>query len=308
MTTLEAETTDVNMVTQALVEEVFFALGLSKTGVACKTFGWIIRPIAKRLAEMLVPFDQDLGKYGTQVATRNFIAYFVKEVKARGAELVPALGPLIVASNHPGAYDSIAIISQIPRPDVKVIISDIPFFKHMPNSRQRVFYATSEPSSRMNTVRASIRHLQEGGCLVIFATGLIDPDPEVWGEAEARQHLEHWSPSLELFLKKVPQTKLVVTIASGVLDPGWAESRLTRIVKPGIDRRRLAEFGQVISQLLRPGKKLYTPHISFATPVTRGELEAQGDAIMTRIISRAKALLKEHMAYPWLSENTGSYS
>jgi hypothetical protein len=36
-------------------------------------------------------------------------------------------------------------------------------------------------------------------------------------------------------------------------------------------------------------------------------LEAQGDAIMTRIISRAKALLKEHMAYPWLSENTGSY-
>jgi len=297
MTTLEAETTDVNMVTQDLVEEVFFALGLSKTGVACKTFGWIIRPIAKRLAEMLVPFDQDLGKYGTQVATRNFIAYFVKEVKARGAESIPTLGPLIVASNHPGAYDSIAIISKIPRPDVNVIISDIPFFKYMPNSRKHVFYATSEPSSRMNTVRASIRHREEGGCLVIFATGLIDPDPEVWGEAEARQHLEHWSPSLELFLKKVPQTKLVVTIASGVLDPGWAESPITHIVKPGIDRRRLAEFGQVISQLLRPGHKLYTPHLSFDPPVTLDDLGRSKGEVMPNIISRAKALLTDHMRF-----------
>jgi len=295
----ETENTNVEMVTTRLVEEVFFALGLSKTGFAFRNFGWMLRPIAKRLADMFVPFDQDLGKYGSQVATRNFITYFVKEVKAHGAETIPTSGPVVVTSNHPGAYDSIAIISKIPRPDVKVIISDIPFFKYMPNSRQRVFYATSEPSSRMNTVRASIRHLQEGGCLVIFATGLIDPDPDVWGEAEARQHLEHWSPSLELFLKKVPQTKLVVTIASGVLDPGWAESRLTHIVKPGIDRRRLAEFGQVISQLLRPGKKLYTPHISFAPSVTMGELGGGKGEPLKNIIIRAKTLLHEHMKTAW---------
>ena len=295
MTTPEAETTDVKKVTQDLVEEVFFALGLSKTGIANKTFGWMIRPIAKRLANMLVPFDQDLGKYGTQVATRNFIRYFVKEVRSRGEEMIPISGPVVVTSNHPGAYDSIAIISKIPRPDVKVIISDIPFFKYMPNSRQHVFYATSEPASRMNAVRASLRHLEEGGCLVIFATGLIDPDPEVWGEEEARQHLEHWSPSLELFMKKVPQTRMVVTIASGVLDSGWAESWITHIVKPGIDRRRLAEFGQVISQLLRPGNKLYTPHLSFDSPVTLDELGRGKGEAMSNIIARAKALLTDHM-------------
>lgn len=308
MASPEEEIADVEMVTTRLLEEVFFAVGLSKTGFACRHFGWMFRPIAKRLADMFVPFDQDLGKYGTQEACRRFIPYFVKEVKARGMENIPTSGPVVVASNHPGAYDSFAIISRIPRPDVKIIISDIPFFKYMPNARERVLYATSEPSSRMNALRASLRHLEQGGCLVIFATGLIDPDPEVWGEAEASQHLEHWSPSLEMFQKKVPDAKLIVTITSGVLDPGWAESRLTHIVKPGIDRRRLAEFGQVISQLLRPGKKLYTPHISFAPPVTRGEMEAQGDAIMTNIISRAKALLKDHMACPWFFENTGSHT
>jgi len=299
MTSLEAEITDVNKVTQDLVEEVFFALGLSKTGIASKTFGWIIRPIAKRLADMFVPFDQDLGKYGTQVATGNFIKYFVTEVKARGEETIPTSGPVIVASNHPGAYDSIAIISKIPRPDVKVIISDIPFFKYMPNSRERVFYATDEPSSRVNSIRASIRHLREGGCLVIFPTGLIDPDPEVWGEAEASHHLENWSPSLELFMKKAPQSQLVVTIASGVLDSGWAESWITHIVKPGIDRRRLAEFGQVISQLLRPGHKLYTPHITFAPPVTLDDLgHGEGEAMRNMILS-AKSLLKTHMSTSW---------
>jgi hypothetical protein len=233
------------------------------------------------------------------VACRNFIKHFVNEVKSRGEETIPVSGPVIVASNHPGAYDSIAIISKIPRPDVKVIISDIPFFKYMPNSRQRVFYATSEPSSRMNTVRASIRHLQEGGCLVIFPTGLIDPDPDVWGEAEASQHLEHWSPSIELFMKKAPQSRLVVTIASGVLDAGWAESRITHIVKPGIDRRRLAEFGQVISQLLRPGHKRYTPHISFAPPVTLDDLGYGEGAAMRNMIMSAKSLLKSHMSSAW---------
>jgi hypothetical protein len=299
MTMPEAEAADVSMITTRLVEEVFFALGMSKTGFACRYFGWMVSPIAKRLANMLVPFDQDLGKYGTQVATRNFLQYFVHEVEARDAQSIPSSGPVIVASNHPGAYDSVAIISQIPRPDVKVIISDIPFFKHMPNSRKHVFYATDEPSTRMNATRASIRHLREGGCLVIFATGLIDPDPEVWGEAEASQHLEHWSPSLELFMRKVPRSKLVVTIASGVLDPGWAESKLTRIVKPGMDRRRLAEFAQVISQLLRPGRKLYTPHISFAPSVTLEDLgRGEGEAMRAMILS-AKSLLSAHMSYAW---------
>jgi hypothetical protein len=295
----ETETADVNKVTSSLVEEVFNALGLSKTGLACRTFGWTVRPIAHRLAVLTVPCDNDLKHFGSQVAARNFLRHFVSDVKSRGVETIPLEGPIIVASNHPGAYDSFAIISKIPRPDTKMVVSDIPFLKYLPTVKTHVLYATSESSSRINAVRASIRHLQEGGCLAIFATGLIDADPAVWGEAEASKDLENWSPSLELFMKKVPQAKLVVTIASGVLDPGWAESRLTHIVKPGIDRRRLAEFGQVISQLLRPGKKLYTPNISFAPPVTLDDL-GQGDGeIMQKIITRARTLLREHMASAW---------
>lgn len=299
MTMPEPEIADVSVMTTRLVEEVFNALGFSKTGFACKYFGWTIRPIAKRLAVMLVPIDQDLGKYGSQVAAKNFLPPFVNEIKSRGAELIPTTGPVIVASNHPGAYDSMAIVSQIPRPDATFIISDIPLVKFMPNASKHAYFATSDSNTRTNAVRETIRLLERGGCLVIFATGLIDPDPEVWGEEAAHQEIEGWSSSLELFLKKVPETKLIVTIASGVLDPAWAKSRSIRIAKPGLERRRLAEFGQVISQLLRPGRKKYNPHISFAPPVTLDDLgHGKGEA-MPNIKARARALLAEHMANRW---------
>ena len=299
MTTPPPETADVNVMTKRLVEEVFNALGFSKTGFACKYFGWTIRPIAKRLAVMLVPIDQDLGKYGSQVAARNFLPPFVNDIKSRGAESIPTTGPIIVASNHPGAYDSMAIVSQIPRPDATFIISDIPLIKFMPNASKHAYFATSDSNTRTNAVRETIRLLERGGCLVIFATGLIDPDPEVWGEEAANLEIEGWSSSLELFMKKVPETKLVVTIASGVLDSGWAKSRSIRIAKPGLERRRLAEFGQVISQLLRPGRKKYNPHISFAPPVTLDDLgHGKGEA-MPNIKARARTLLVEHMAHRW---------
>lgn len=299
MPTTEPEIADVSVMTTRLVEEVFNALGFSKTGFACKYFGWTLRPIAKRLAVMLVPIDQDLGKYGSQVAARNFLPPFVNEIKSRGAESIPTTGPIIVASNHPGAYDSMAIVSQIPRPDATFIISDIPLVKFMPNASKHAYFATSDSKTRTNAVRETIRLLERGGCLVIFATGLIDPDPEVWGEEAANLEIEGWSSSLELFLKKVPETKLIVTIASGVLDPAWAKSRSIRIAKPGLERRRLAEFGQVISQLLRPGRKKYNPHISFAPPVTLDDLgHGKGEA-MPNIKARARALLAEHMVHRW---------
>jgi len=299
MTILETETGDVNVMTTRLVEEVINALGLSKTGFACRNFGWMFRPIARRLAVMLVPIDQDLGKYGSQVAARNFLPPFVNETKARGAESIPTSGPIIVASNHPGAYDSMALVSQIPRPDATFIISDIPLIKFLPNARKHAYFATGDSNTRTNAVRETIRLLEGGGCLVIFATGLIDPDPEVWGQEAASRELEGWSPSLELFMKKVPETKLIVAITSGVLDSAWAKSRLIRVAKPGLERRRLAEFGQVISQLLRPGRKKYNPHISFAPPVTLDDLgHGRGEA-MPKIIARARALLAQHMAHDW---------
>ena len=43
------------------------------------------------------------------------LSQLVTGVTVRGAEAIPLTGPLIVVSNHPGAYDSVAILASLPR-------------------------------------------------------------------------------------------------------------------------------------------------------------------------------------------------
>ena len=71
-----------------------------------------------------------------------------------------------------------------------------------------------------------------------------------------------------------------------------------------MDRRRLVEFGQVIFQLLFPRRLRTSPCISFAMPVGADELrhESSTNHILPAVITRAKALLADHM--DWVNSLT----
>ncbi len=49
------------------------------------------------------------------------------QVHVKGTLKIPSKGPAIILSNHPGAYDAIAIGSQVPRQDLKFTVSKTPF-------------------------------------------------------------------------------------------------------------------------------------------------------------------------------------
>ena len=100
---------------------------------------------------------------------------FVDQTKVIGAETLPKEGPLLIASNHPGAYDSLVISSQIPRDDLKIISSDIPFVKKLPETSKHMIFSTHDPHDRMSAARKAIRHLKDGGALLIFARATMDP-------------------------------------------------------------------------------------------------------------------------------------
>jgi len=165
----------------------------------------------------------------------------------------------------------------------------------LPNAREAAIFAFGANGTPTSAVRAGIRHLREGGALLIFPTGLVDPDPDLWDDAA--DHLERWSPSLEVFLRHVPETRLVLAIASGVISPHWARHPLARLGRDGHQRRRLAEFLQVIAQLLRPGKDLYTTRLSFGPPLSFNELGGTEGPILQNIVARARTLLEEHMTW-----------
>jgi hypothetical protein len=296
---------DSQTLSSLLVDEIFKALGLSSEGWARRRLGGIFAPITRRLADIGVTFDRLVRDDGFSQAAAWALTNFCKGVRALGTEHVPKHGPLLVISNHPGAYDALVITSNLHRDDIKIISSDIPFLKNLPHLYQNFLFISQDTHERMGGARGAIRHLREGGAVLLYATGKIDPDPATFPNPEA--HIDRWSPSIDLFLRVVPETQTLLTIVSGVLSHKWGYSPLTRLRRQDMDKRRLAEFGQVMQQLLFPGKTYYSPQVSFAAPFLANDLRAgsPGGRLLPEITTRGRALLKEHKRFFGLAPATG---
>jgi len=282
---------------QYLIDEIILAVGLKKTAGIHRLFDFFLNRITSRLATICVMTDRKIEAEGFPAATGWMASHWVRGVTTRGAGSVPDKGPLLVVSNHVGAYDILVVPSQINRRDIKIIASDTPFFKSLPNASQHMIYASDDLAQRMAAARQGINHLKEGGSLLLFGTGLIDPDPAVYPHAE--NEIGNWSPSIDLFLRQVPLTQVVVCIVSGIVKPKWAHSPLTRLRRIEWQKRRIAEYGQVIGQLLFPGKPDISPSMTIAPPVSVDELqrESQGGRLLPAVIARGKTLLSQHIAW-----------
>lgn len=271
---------------------------MPKTTGLRRIFDRIFRKATGRLAEIGVTFDRLIDSDGFPSACTWALDNWCRDITARGCEGVPKSGPLLVVSNHAGAYDSVVIASLLGRNDLKFIASDVAFLKNLPNTSEHFLFVSAEdPFDRMAAARAGMRHLQSGGALLLFGTGLIDPDPAVYAGAE--KEIENWSPSIDLFLKQVPDANVVVTIVSGIVSPKWAHHPVTWLKRIPWQKRRLAEFGQVIQQLFFPDRMYVSPRVSFGSPgsVTALRQESGTDRLLPAIITRGKTLLAGHIAW-----------
>jgi hypothetical protein len=96
----------------------------------------------------------------------------------------------------------------------------------------------------MGVVRSALKHLKAGGALLLFANGGIDSDPA--SMPGAKEELSKWSNSLELFLRRVPQSKLQITMISGILPPKFVNHAFTHFRRKRSDKQRNSEFFLVI--------------------------------------------------------------
>ena len=288
----------IQSLSDTLINEIINAVGLPKTASTQRIFNLLFHKAAGRLAEIGVTFDRLIISDGFPAACAWALTHWCCDITARGSENIPPTGPLLVISNHAGAYDSVVIAARLGRNDLKFIASDVPFLKNLPSTSEHFFFVSEDDAyNRMAAVRSGIRHLQEGGSLLLFGTGLIDPDPAVSPGAE--KEIENWSPSIDLFLRQVPDANVVVTIVSGIVSPKWAHHPVTWLKRIAWQKRRLAEFGQVIEQLFFPGRLYVSPQVSFAPPVTAAQLHVESgtDRVLPAAIKRGKALLADHIAW-----------
>lgn len=286
--------TDILM--ENLVIELTKALALPPTPTIRKIVASLAGKAIRRFTELASELDCVVGRDGIAGGARWLLPRFVKGHSARGVENIPPAGPLVIASNHPASIDSVVISAYVQRRDYKVIIGEIPFFKNLPNIRRNSIFAPDPADSlgRMQVVREVIWHLKNKGAVLIFPRGEIEPDPAWMPDPDVE--FDHWSRSLEIFLKRVPQTQVLVTIASGVISKRAMHHPITRFRKTRPDRQRLAFMYQLVRQMIA-GKEIFglTPRITFGELIS-AENTRDREHMLQTITQSAHQVLKTHLA------------
>ena len=276
-----------------ILEMTTKAFALKQTPFTSMIVQAVFGRAARRVAELGLGLDRVVADRGLQAGARWLLPNFVKGHTARGVENIPSEGPLVIASNHPAGIDSLVISAHVPRTDYKVIVGDIPFFENLPHVSEHAIYApaSTDLGGRMRTVRESLRHLKAGGALLIFARGGIEADPEWMPNPEGE--FDQWSRSLEIFLEHVPQTRVLVTIVSGVIARASMQSPLAYLRKARPDRQRIAFLTQIARQILSGREKFgLTPRVTFGEVIAGAHQH-----VLDQVHAAASRVLKQHMEW-----------
>jgi hypothetical protein len=179
---------------------------------------------------------------------------------------------------------------------IKVVVSDVPVLRALIATRPHLIFVPSEAHRRIATLTAMARHLQDGGALLIYPSGLVDPDPDL--EPGAEQALETWSGSLDLMRRRAPATRVLPTIASGILARQALRNPIARLPRLPWQRRKLAEFLQISVQLAFSKKSDQVPRITFGASFLGTDLQPEpgSRSVMPPTIERAQGLLAVHQA------------
>jgi hypothetical protein len=258
-------------------------------------FNFLMFLPVRYFANFFVDFDLVTAEKGFPSAGRWLCSRFVSDIQVRGTENIPETGPIMFVSNHPGAYDSFCILATSNRLDLNAIISDIRFCMELPHVGPHLIYTNADVEVRMIAIRDAIKRLQNNQAFLIFPTGLIDPDPSFMDNVF--EELQNWSNSIELFLRRAPETQLVITSVSHILQKKWMHNIFLKTQHTVMTKRRMAEFIQVLNQFFIPWSIKSLPRITYGKPVSYAELQAMPGTVQENIIHLAGIQMKDHMAY-----------
>jgi 1-acyl-sn-glycerol-3-phosphate acyltransferase len=254
--------------------------------------GLFIRP-ARKFARQIVEYDNLVGQVGLHEASLKTLQQrYISDLRVNGREHIPAGGPALFLSNHPGLADTLSLFTAIPRADLRIIALHRPFLASLPNVTRHLFYISDDPGERMRAVRKVSTHLRGGGAVLTFPAGKIEPDPEV--HPGALDSLRDWNDSSSIFLRFAPDMQIVPVLVSGVVWERTAHHWLTRVKKTREEREKLATALQLLALLTRDARPTVV-HVRFAEPITREEAGSlDNDGLHQKLLERMRCLIRNH--------------
>ena len=271
------------------------------------SFGWTARPLlatilrriytspARAFAQQMLEFDDAVGNTGLCAASRQTLtALCVRELRVYGEQYLPAHGPALFLSNHPGMMDTICLFAAINRADLKIIAVHRPFLVSLQNTARHCLFIDDDPAKRLNAIRQVANHLRRGGSVLNFPAGEIEPDPKA--HPGAADSLEKWIDSAGLLIRYVPDTVIVPVLVSGVIWNTTAGHWLTRLKRSRLERERLAAAFQLLAIIKRQLNPT-TVQLQFATPIALAEVASSAsDTVHQIIIKRMRQLILDASA------------
>jgi 1-acyl-sn-glycerol-3-phosphate acyltransferase len=230
----------------------------------------MLRSLARQFALQVLDFDDAVAVNGLAVGSRGILNQLTDQVCVEGVEHIPTSGPLLILSNHPGLTDTVALFSAIPRSDLRVLSASRPFLAALKATSSYLISIDQEAEQRFDVLRATAGHLRQGGTILTFPAGKIEPDPTVLPGAV--ESLDHWNASMGLFARMVPDLTIVPVIVSGVLARQAVFHPFTRIRRKQADRESFGASLQLIMKQLRPRAWPVKVYVRFAPPICASSL------------------------------------
>ncbi len=283
---------------QIVSREVLGGMGLRPLGLPYRLARVLVRPGAVRMARLLAQADAEAGQCGLHAAGEVLLERLATSCTAQGAEGIPAEGPVLITANHPGGLELLALLAQIRRPDLRVLSNPQPFLMAMPHVSPAMLYLSADSGGYFTGIRQVVRHLQAGHVVIVFPAGQMEPDPGV--TPGAVEFLERWSVSTRVYLHKVPETRLVPAVLTGIVSPRAVQSLFVRGRTPPKARQRTAAFLQLLVQLLARDRWPIHIRLAFGAPVGARELSPELDpqALTAGVRAQTAGLLEGLGALP----------
>jgi hypothetical protein len=273
------------------LDDLVTALGWQKWPVLRAAARFLFQGAAEKFADQMLEFDRDVGQVGLSEAARRMLKGYVKNLHVFGLENLPAAGPALILSNHPGMTDTLCLFSALGRSDLLIIALRRPFLQALPNVSKHLIFLDDDPSKRIVAVRQAARHLRSGGALLTFPAGRIEPDPDVY--SGAWESLANWLDSAGIFVRFAPDTKVVPVLVRSVLWDRAVRHPLTRLRSGKTEREQLGASLQLLAQILFKAAPV-TVKLQAAPPLlTHGNGVEEHNAIHTSVLDRMRTLLLE---------------
>jgi 1-acyl-sn-glycerol-3-phosphate acyltransferase len=272
--------------------------GLGKSRIGRTLLQTVLSAQVNRFATNMAAFNTDLVTQGLDVAAHQLCARYGGRVIAEGLELVPKSGPLLLVSNHPGMFDTLAIFATLDRPDLRVVARPQPLLGLLAALAPHLLLLPDEGAGRTGGLRQVLQALRADQALLLYPAGHLEPEPMLIGhhglnDPASLEPLVSWSNGIGTMVKLAVRQSIPLQVVPVSLS-GVLSVQTWRWFGPLLKLRKSLRGREDLTAVLQvafPGLGPTTIRARYGAPLDAATLTA-GDADVEAITARIRTVVR----------------